>query len=118
MSGKGGGMGRTFANLENPCNRWPIYSNGQAQKTAGQTIPAVYNQIARIKLAIQNEMLEAHRQGKKRAELKFSRKGYESGRIGLLWGGSVAAIVPSLTITGKFDTKKMAAEMRKFFGDK
>ncbi|MBI4584675.1 MAG: hypothetical protein HY717_11730 [Planctomycetes bacterium] len=95
-----------------------IYLNGQAQKTAGQTIPVVFNQIAKIKLAIQNELLEAHRQGKKKAELKFTRKGFEAGRIGILWGGSMAAIVPSLTITGKFDIKKMAAEMRKYFGDK
>lgn len=76
-----------------------------------------FNQTARIKLAVRKGVFEAYRQGKKKHTMKYSEKKYQSGRIGFVWGGSTAIIVPTVTITGRLDYDMMAKVMQKYFGN-
>ncbi len=79
--------------------------------------PVSFNQTARVKLAVRKGVFEAYRQGKKKHTMKYREKNYKSGRIGFVWGGSTAIIVPTVTITGRLDYEVMAKKMKKFFAD-
>ncbi len=90
------------------------YSGGRPKKKTGKTIAISFNQMARIGLKIRGGVYEAQRKGKSKAKAKYKQKYFGSGRIGFLWGGSNALIVPTLKITGKIDYPTMAKKMKKY----
>jgi hypothetical protein len=91
---------------------------GRAGKRVGKSDPVIFNNTGKIKLVVRGGAFEAHRQGRKKTEMKYSpAKNYVSGRIGFVWGGSVACTITGLTITGKLDHKATMALLKKRAGE-
>lgn len=88
------------------------YNRGAPTKALGKVQPVIYNQVAKLKLVVRGGTFEAFREGSARSNAKYSHKTYSSGQIGFLWGGRLASIIPSLSIVGKIDYKRMSEQMK------
>jgi hypothetical protein len=106
-NGKGSAIGSNYG------GQCAVISSGRISQAKGKTIAAIHDSAARIKLVVKNGTFEAHRDGRQRTTSKYSPKTYASGQIGFYWGGSLSATITKLTITGRLDNAKMAAEIRK-----
>lgn len=82
----------------------------------GKPQAVLFDKPAKIKLVVKDGEFSALRDGKVKNKAKYSRKTFASGQVGILWGGSISAIVTNFTVTGKIDYKKTAAELRKYQG--
>lgn len=90
-----------------------LFSSGRMTKAIGEPQSVSFNSGAKIKLVVKEGTFEAHRNGRKKSELPYSQRSYASGRVGVLWSGSLSATVTSLTITGRIDYKTTAELIRK-----
>jgi hypothetical protein len=104
---QGKGLG---ANYGSQC---ALFTQGRSAGGQGKPEPVRFSSQAKIKLVVRDGQFEAWRDGKSKQTMKYSKKTYASGRIGIAWGGSVAGTVPRIEITGKLDYARMAKEMRK-----
>ncbi len=91
--------------------------NGRPGRRRGRTQPVVFNQTGKIKLVVKDGVYEAHREGRKKAALKYKADRYESGRVGFVWGGSVSGTITRLIIKGKLDYEKTAKQIKEGLGD-
>ena len=67
----------------------------------------------RFGLTVKDGTFEAKLKGRPKESMTYKAKKFASGRVGLVWGGKVSGMVPTLEITGRIDSKKMAKMMRK-----
>ncbi len=90
---------------------------GKRGKTKAQGI--AFDSLTKIKLVVRNGEFEARRgnSSKAKAKMKYKPKQFKSGRVGFSWGGSTAATITRLQITGKIDMPRMAKFLEKKFGD-
>jgi hypothetical protein len=93
-------------------------SSGGVGKLKGKTEAVSFNQEASFRLVVKNGTFESYRKKIKKSADKYPTKTLASGQIGILWGGSISAIVPNFEVTGTLDMAKTAAEIRKALGDK
>lgn len=84
----------------------PVKRKGTPRSLSNRT-------TARFKLVVKDGEFEAHLNGRKKNEMKYSQKKFASGRIGFVWGGNVAGLVFTLSIKGRIDAPRMAKELRK-----
>jgi hypothetical protein len=89
------------------------FAQGRAASQQGKLEAITFNTSARIKLVVKDGFFQAHRDGREKAKMKYTKKSFASGRLGFLWGGSTASTVTRLEIKGKLDTTRMAKEIRK-----
>lgn len=89
------------------------FSNGALAKRSGSIEAVPTDRGFKLKLVVRDGKFEAWRDGKSKQSMAYVKKTYESGRIGLLWGGGVASFIHRLEITGKIDAKKTAELMKK-----
>lgn len=104
---KGKGVGSNFG------TQCALFEKGKLHSPLGKSSAVPFNKEAKIKLVVRGGEFEAFRDNRSNKRQKYSQKSFASGRIGLAWGGSTAATVTTLTITGKLDYPRMSKEMRK-----
>ena len=102
--------GKVSGNYGSQC---ALFTQGKSAGGQGKPEPVRFSSQAKIKLVVRDGQFEAWRDGKSKQTMKYSKKTYASGRIGIAWGGSVAGTVPRLEITAKLDYARMAKELRK-----
>jgi hypothetical protein len=85
---------------------------GKPSAKKGTAEPCIFDNTAKLKLAVRNGKYQALKDGREKAEASYPSQGFASGRVGLLWGGSVAGTLSRLEIIGRLDYKKMAEELR------
>ncbi len=78
-----------------------------------QTQPVPFNDTVKIGLRVKDEKFEALWNGRVRSSYKYPKSSFSSGRVGMLWGGSLAGTITSFTVKGKVDYDAMAKELRK-----
>ncbi len=72
-----------------------------------------FDKRVKIGLRLKGGSYEALRDGKSRGSQKYSPKSFASGRIGFIWGGSLAGTLTSFRVKGKVDFAATAQEIRK-----
>ena len=93
-----------------------LFSRGRlARRGGGKASGIPFTVKARLALVIKDGFAEARKGGSSwpKDRMKYSQKTYRSGRVGLSWGGSTAATVTSLEVTGKLDIPRMAKLLEK-----
>jgi hypothetical protein len=90
-----------------------MFTKGKQRKKKGETEKVTIYTATKIKLAVRGEVFEAQGGAARKESLPYARKNFPSGRVGFVWGGKVAGMVPTLTITGRLDVEKMKQELRK-----
>ena len=96
-----------------------LFKGRRLAKKSGKKAGAVaFNTTAKIRLKVKDGRFEAHRgtSSKARDTMSYAGKSFESGRVGFVWGGSTAATIMSLEVTGKVDVEKTAKLMRSQLG--
>jgi hypothetical protein len=88
-----------------------LFRSGTYSGGKGATEPVVNDASNVFGLAVKDGVFRASRKGRPKAEMKYPEKSFESGRLGIAWGGNVMAFVAEISVTGKLDYPKMA----KFF---
>ena len=90
-----------------------FFRRGLKTKPAGKPDPVGFDAVAKIGLTVKPETFNGVRNRRTTKSRKYKGKSYETGQIGILWAGSLAAIVPSLTVEGTIDYKETAKLMKK-----
>ncbi len=65
------------------------------------------------KLRVKDGVFEVSLENKKNHSFKYSAKKFPSGRVGIIWGGGIAASVGRIEITGHLDVKRTIEEMKR-----
>jgi hypothetical protein len=89
------------------------FASGRPSKAQGTVDQVVNEKLVKIKLVVRNGTFEAHRDGRQKETAEYLKKNFESGRIGLIWGGGLASFVNRIDIVGHLDYKQMYEMMRK-----
>jgi len=89
------------------------FSNLSLESAPGKVDQVVMGKLVKNKLVVRNGTFEAYRNGKLNGKAKYTKSSFKSGRVGFIWGGSIAGFISQLEITGRIDSKKMAEFLRK-----
>ena len=90
-----------------------FFRRGLKTKPVGKPDAVAFDAVAKIGLTVKPETFNGIRNRRTTKSRKYKGKSYETGQIGILWAGSLAAIVPSLTIEGTIDYEETAKLMKK-----
>ena len=93
-------------------NETAYFVSGRKTSASGKPWPMVFATQANFRLCVQNGLFHGERDGRKTPERKYRGRSFDSGQVGLIWGGSIAATVPTFKVKGRLDAKKTAKWMR------
>jgi len=85
---------------------------GKRAEKKGTLEPCIFDNVVKLKLAVRKGKYKALKEGREKAEASYPSQGFQSGRVGILWGGAAAGVLSRLEIVGRLDYKKMAEELR------
>ena len=89
------------------------FSAGKPGGAKGAVESVVNDASVKMKLVVRGGTFEAHRNGKSRESMAYTKKSFASGRLGFSWGGNIMGFVSQMEIVGKLDAQKMAKVMQK-----
>ncbi len=78
-----------------------------------ETETTSFNSTVQIGLKVKDGNQEALRGGKSRTTAPYNRRNFASGRVGMIWSGSVTGTVTRLSVRGKIDYAAMVKELGK-----
>ena len=110
---KKGGLGCNFGSqcVEFSKSGKPLKRKGAVEATLmGRLFMA---RSYKFKLTVKKGSFEAFRDGRQRAKSKYSQKRFDSGRIGIVWGGGIVGMIDRLQIVGRLDYQTMLKVMQK-----
>ena len=90
----------------------------RAKKKKGKTVAINNRSGAWFKVVVRNGMFDAHRDGRLKNSMKYPQKGFESGRIGFIWGARSSGLICELRIKGRIDVEATVKEMQKARGSR
>ena len=96
-----------------------ILSKGRVGKRSRTKVsPIPYNAKGILRLTVKDGEFSAFRGAGRtpKATMKYKTKSFASGRVGVVWSGSIAATMTRLEITGKVDMDKMTKVIKKHIG--
>ena len=87
--------------------------SGRLVKRTGKVEPPRMDRGAKFKLKVKDGYFESYLNKRKKMKAKYSERKFQSGRVGLIWGGGMASFVSRMEITGHIDYAYMFKVLQK-----